>query len=99
MVKNICNLTPIFVAKFNLKTIKIYNEERLIDYSNIYSIDRLNSSTTLEGGESVTIGNEFKLFNIIDKSEIFSLNLADLLELMKILTCQKVVILVKKLRT
>ena len=71
-------LTPIFVAKFNPQGNKnINNEERLIDYSNIYSIDRLSSSTTLEGGESITIGNEFKLFNNIDKSsELFSLNLA-----------------------
>ncbi len=75
--KYLSTLTPIFVAKFNPQNNKnINNEERLIDYSNIYSIDRLNSSTTLEGGESVTIGNEFKLFNNIDKSEIFSLNLA-----------------------
>ena len=76
--KYFSTLTPIFVAKFNPQSNKnINNEERLIDYSNIYSIDRLSSSTTLEGGESVTIGNEFKLFNNIDKSsEIFSLNLA-----------------------
>ena len=71
-------LTPIFVAKFNPQSNKnLNNKERLIDYSNIYSVDRLSSSTTLEGGESITIGNEFKLFNNIDKSsELFSLNLA-----------------------
>ena len=76
--KYLSTLTPNFVAKFNPQSNKnISNEERLIDYSNIYSIDRLSSSTTLEGGESITIGNEFKLFNNIDKSsEIFSLNLA-----------------------
>ena len=76
--KYLSTLTPIFVAKFNPQSNKnINNEERLIDYSNIYSIDRLSSSTTLEGGESVTLGNEFKLFRNIDKSsEIFSLDLA-----------------------
>ena len=48
-----------------------------MDYSNIYSIDRVNSTTTIEGGESVTIGNEFKLYDNKDKSsEIFGLNLA-----------------------
>ena len=49
----------------------------MIDYSNIYSINRLNSSTVIEGGESITIGNEFKLFDNNDKStEFFGLNLA-----------------------
>ena len=76
--KYLSTLTPIFVAKYNPQNNKnINNEERLIDYSNIYSIDRLSSSTVLEGGESITIGNEFKLFNNLDKSsEIFGLNLA-----------------------
>jgi len=71
-------LTPILVAKFNPQNNKnINNEERLIDYSNIYSIDRINSLTTIEGGESITIGNEFKLFdNNQQSTEIFGLNLA-----------------------
>tara|TARA_B100000900_G_C20593746_1_gene722554 strand:+ start:462 stop:2864 length:2403 start_codon:yes stop_codon:yes gene_type:complete len=71
-------LTPIFVAKFNPQNNKnINNEERLVDYSNIYSIDRISSSEVLEGGESLTIGNEFKLFSNKNKdSEIFGLNLA-----------------------
>ena len=71
-------MTPIFVAKFNPQNNKnINNEKRLIDYSNIYSLDRISSSNTIEGGESVTIGNEFKLFDNSDKSsEIFGLNLA-----------------------
>ncbi len=76
--KYLSTLTPIFVAKFNPQNNKnINNEERLIDYSNIYSINRLNSSTVIEGGESITIGNEFKLFDNNDKStEFFGLNLA-----------------------
>ena len=71
-------MTPIFVAKFNPQNNKNINDEkRLIDYSNIYSLDRISSSNTIEGGESVTIGNEFKLFDNSDKSsEIFGLNLA-----------------------
>ena len=76
--KYLSTLTPIFVAKFNPQNNKNINDEkRLIDYSNIYSLDRISSSNTIEGGESVTIGNEFKLFDNSDKSsEIFGLNLA-----------------------
>ena len=76
--KYLSTLTPIFVTKFNPNNNRNINkDERLVDYSNIYSIDRVNSTTTIEGGESVTIGNEFKLYDNKDKSsEIFGLNLA-----------------------
>ena len=56
-------LTPIFVAKFNPSSNRnIKNSDRIVDYSNIFSSNRLSSNETLEGGESITIGNEFKLF-------------------------------------
>lgn len=71
-------LTPTFVAKFNPNNNKnIRNEKRQIDYNNIYSINRLSTNEILEGGESITIGNEFKVFSNDNKSkEIFGLNLA-----------------------
>ncbi len=69
-------LTPIFSAKFNPYPNKnIMNDVRIIDYNNIFSIDRLSSQKTLEGGESITIGNEYKIFDKLD-NEIFGLNLA-----------------------
>ena len=71
-------LTPIFVAKFNPSSNRnIKNSDRIVDYSNIFSSNRLSSNETLEGGESVTIGNEFKLFRKSNlDNEIFGLNLA-----------------------
>ena len=71
-------LTPQIVAKFNPQSNKnITSEDRMIDYTNVYSIDRISSTQTLEGGESLTIGNEFKLFNKLDTTEeIFGFNLA-----------------------
>ncbi len=71
-------LTPIFTAKFNPSSNRnIKNSDRIIDYSNIYSPNRLSSIETLEGGESITIGNEYKLFKKSDlDNEIFGLNLA-----------------------
>ncbi len=71
-------ITPIIVGKFNPQQNKnISNEDRMIDYTNIYSIDRISSSSVIEGGESLTLGNEFKLFSKEDLSEeLLSINLA-----------------------
>tara|TARA_B100001057_G_scaffold400856_1_gene412203 strand:+ start:914 stop:3310 length:2397 start_codon:yes stop_codon:yes gene_type:complete len=71
-------ITPILIGKFNPQENKnISNESRMIDYSNIYSIDRISSTGVIEGGESLTFGNEFKLFNKLDLSEeLLSINLA-----------------------
>ena len=71
-------LSPIFVAKFSPKNTKnLRSAENLIDYNNIYSINRIGSNETVEGGESITFGNEFSLFEQnYDHKEIFSFNLA-----------------------
>ena len=71
-------ITPIIVGKFNPQTNKnISNEDRMIDYTNVYSIDRISSSNVIEGGESLTLGNEFKLFSKENLSEeLLSINLA-----------------------
>ena len=72
-------LTPIFSARFSPNKSKdIKNSDRVIDYNNIFSLNRIASNETVEGGQSITIGNELKS---LDKSgnEIFSLNLATVL--------------------
>ena len=58
-------LTPIFSAKINPYPNKdISNNNRIIDYSNLFSTNRISSEETLEGGESITFGcNEYKIFN------------------------------------
>mgnify|MGYP001212787148 CR=1 FL=1 len=69
-------LTPILSARFSPNKSKdIKGSDRIIDYNNIFSLNRIGSSETIEGGQSITIGNEFKT---IDKlgNELFSLNLA-----------------------
>ena len=70
-------ITPIFNFKVNPNPNKdIKNFSSLVDYTNIYSIDRIGSNDTLEGGESITIGNEFKILNKQNDEEIFGFNLA-----------------------
>ncbi len=71
------SLTPIFVAKFNpFKNKNIMTKDRLVNYDNIYSLNRIGSNETLEGQRSLTIGNEFKIFGKLSNNEIFGLNLA-----------------------
>ena len=71
------SLTPIFVGKFNpFKNKNIKNLDRMIDYNNIYSINRIGSTETLEGESSITLGNEYKIFKKDNDIEIFGINLA-----------------------
>ena len=71
-------LTPIFNVKLNPYQNKNFSaKNRIVDYSTIYSINRLSSNEILEGGESITIGNEYKILDKLNNNEeIFGLNLA-----------------------
>jgi LPS-assembly protein len=71
-------LSPIFSARYSPnKSKNIKNDDRLIDYNNIFSLNRIGTDETVEGGQSITFGNEFAIY---DKNkndiELFSLNLA-----------------------
>ena len=52
-----------------------------LDVNNIYSLNRLASDDSLEGGLSITYGNEFKRINKIDSRENFVIKLANNLRL------------------
>ena len=72
-------LTPIFSVKLNPsnKNKDIKDDDRFVDYTNIYSINRLGSNQVLEGGQSISIGSEYKILSKFNNlNEIFSLNLA-----------------------
>ena len=69
-------LTPVLQLRYSPnKTKNIRNDDRRIDISNIYSFDRIASSDSVEGGQSITIGSEYKK---TDKknNELVKLNLA-----------------------
>jgi len=52
-------------------------DDREIDVDNIFSINRIGSSDTVEGGQSITIGNEYALFDSNDNNrKILSIDLA-----------------------
>ena len=71
-------LSPIISARYSPnKNKNLKNEDRLINYDNIFSLDRIGSNYTIEGGQSITIGNEYKIYDKKNENnEIFSLNLA-----------------------
>ena len=72
------SLSPIVVAKFSPENTKnLRSDDALINYENIYSIKRIGSNETIEGGHSLTIGNEFSIYDKEnDLREIFNFNIA-----------------------
>ena len=74
----VSTLTPTFSARYSPNKSKNRSkEDRVINFNNIFSLDRIGFSDTVEGGQSITIGSEYSVSNIIDNNkEIFSINLA-----------------------
>ncbi len=70
-------ITPIVSAKINpMKNQNINQEDRMIDYNNLFSINRIGSDEVLEGGFSLSLGNEYKILDKLNSdNEIFSFNL------------------------
>ena len=71
-------ITPISAIKFNpFKNSNIRNGDQFINYDNIYSLNRLSSNDVLEGGLSITLGNEYKIFSQKNvNEELLSFNVA-----------------------
>ena len=73
-------LTPILSARYSPNRSKDKSEDdRFINPDNIYSIDRIAFSDTVEGGQSITFGNEYTLLNKDNDEKILSVNLAAIL--------------------
>ncbi len=72
-------LNPILSLKVNPNNSNknIRGDEKFVDFTNIFSINRISSNEVLEGGQSISIGSEYKILDKMDDlNEIFSLNLA-----------------------
>ena len=77
------NLTPIISAKYSpTETKNLKDLDRRIDFSNVFSLNRLGESDALEGGESLTFGIEYSESSK-DDSELFSLGLANVIRTKK----------------
>ncbi len=69
-------LTPKVSLMFSPnKTKNMLDEDRRIDINNIFSFDRIGRDDAVEGGQSLTIGTEYKKTNKTNNRDLFSLNL------------------------
>ena len=73
------NFTPIISARYSpTETKNLKGLDRRIDFSNVFSLNRLGESDALEGGESVTLGIEYSE-NDANKDELLSIGLASII--------------------
>ena len=69
-------LTPILQLRYSPnKTKNLKDIDRRIDINNIYSFDRIGSSSAVEGGQSITLGSEYKRTDK-DDNKLIGLDLA-----------------------
>jgi len=61
------------------KTKNMLKDDRRIDINNVFSLERLATNDTIEGGGSITIGTEYKKINNKNYKEILNLNLAQVI--------------------
>ncbi len=66
-------LTPKISARLSpTETKNISHKDKRVDVISLFNTDRLNENTVLEGGESLTLGADYKLSN--ENGEFFSLS-------------------------
>ena len=76
------NYQNIFKPKLSLKmgpnyTKDISDKENRIDVNNLFSLERISSQDTIEGGLSLAYGSDYTVFNKSNFKEIFSLKLGN----------------------
>ena len=70
-------LTPLISARYSPNNTKNKSQDdRIMNFDNIFSINRLSQSDSVEGGQSITVGTEYNLYNNGFDKEYFSANLA-----------------------
>ena len=70
-------ITPLISARYSPNNTKNRSEDdRIINFDNIFSINRIGQSDTVEGGQSITMGTEYSLYNNNINKKYISANLA-----------------------
>ncbi len=86
LIKEDNNFKNIIKPKLSLKlspenTKDLSKQISKLDVNNIYNLNRISSNETIEGGASLTYGNEFIISDLESSKEIFSFKLANNLRL------------------
>ena len=78
------HLTPKISFMFSPnKTKNMLGDDRRIGINNVFSLDRIAANDTIEGGESITIGTEYKKINNKNFKETINLNFAQVIRAKK----------------
>ena len=82
LIKENKNYQKILKPKFTLKiapgnTKDVSDEETRISTDNVFSIERISADDTVEGGLSLTYGNDFTIYDKEDSREIIEFKLAN----------------------
>ena len=82
MVKDFGNKQNILKPKLTVKiapndTKNLRNASNRLDVNNLFSLDRISSNDTLEGGVSMAYGNDFTILSKSESREILSLKIAN----------------------
>ncbi len=82
MVKENDNLQKVLKPKLSFKmspnnTKDISKEEVRIDTNNLFNLNRISTNDTIEGGFSMSYGNDFSIFHKQKSREIFNFKLAN----------------------
>jgi len=82
LIKNDDNFQKILKPRFSIKmapkhTKNERTEERKVDLTNIYSLDRATDGSSIEGGSSLIYGLDYSLQNKTNLNRIFNLSLAN----------------------
>ena len=86
LIKNTDNHKRILKPKFALKlspnnTKDLSKHNNKLDINNIYNLERISSSNTIEGGISLTYGNDFIILDLDNSRELLSFKIANNLRL------------------
>ncbi len=82
LLRDMNDYTSIMKPKIALKispsyTKDISNKDNRVDVNNIFNIDRISSNDTLEGGLSLTYGNDFMLRSKKNRNEVLNFKIAN----------------------
>ena len=74
-------LTPLISARFSpSETKNVTLKDKRVEYLNLFDLDRLKYNDMIEGGESLTLGADYKIINDIG-NELFSLSAGQIFRL------------------